>query len=160
MLRRQNCIFSIIHQPLSPDFSFSFLPLRDDYLVVMLPKNHPFADQKALSINDILRETILLNEWTSNILEDFYSLKDISLKCEISKDSRFAIIMNVAAGNGISFFYFSDIYPFKLDNVVVIPINDFPHTPISLAMLKNHTITPSEQIFIDALQHYCSSTFG
>lgn len=159
MLRRRTCIFGILHQPLSLDFTYSFTPLRDDYLVAMLPQGHPFAGQKTISIRDIANETILLNEWTGNIVENFCSLENITLKCDISKDSRFAIIMNVAAGNGISLFYASDIHPFKLDNVAVLPISDFPHIPISLAMLKSHTVTPGEQFFLDALFSYCAAAF-
>lgn len=159
MLRRRSCIFGILHQPLNPDFSYSFTPLRDDYLVAMLPQSHPLSGHETVSIKDIMKETILLNEWTGNIVETFCTLENITLKCDISKDSRFSIIMNVAAGNGISLFYASDIHPFKLDKVAVLPINDFPHIPISLAMLKNHTVTKSEQIFLDALFSYCASAF-
>lgn len=160
LLKKRNCIFSILHQPLNPDFALSFFPLRDDHLVVMLPSSHPLAARKSLSIKDFSDETILLNEWTGSIVENFCSLENIPLKCDISKDSRFSIIMNVAAGNGISLFYDSDIHPFKLDHVAVIPIEDFPHIPISLAMRRAHAVTPGEQRFIDALSAYCTWKFG
>lgn len=101
-----------------------------DRFLVLLPKNHPLAEREHVEINDICNEKIFTG---SNLvlltLKELCEKEGVPLPRMIDyypdsqrKLSRTNVLAWVQQGYGISFFYYSDIFHFRLDSVAAIPV--------------------------------------
>lgn len=101
-----------------------------DRFLALLPKEHPLAGKESIEIKDLCNEKIFTG---SNLI--LLTLRELCKKEGIpmpqridyypdskSKLSRTNVLAWVRQGYGISFFYYSDIFHFRLDSVAAIPV--------------------------------------
>ena len=101
-----------------------------DRFLALVPKNHPLAGKEEIDLNDVRGEKIFTG---SNLvmltLEELCRREGIPMPETIDyypdwerKLSRTNILAWIRQGYGISFFYYSDIFHFRLDSIAAIPV--------------------------------------
>ncbi len=123
--------------------------LYADKLYVILPKDHPLASRMSIDFRELYEEKVLLR-----------SIRIRQVLCQICKKlelpglppklvyfdvppstlRRDHIIHQVSFGQGITFFFLSDLYPFRLNHVCALPVTGCPEFPIVLAKKKGRTL--------------------
>ncbi|MGN0976542.1 MAG: LysR family transcriptional regulator [Faecousia sp.] len=106
------------------------IPVYPDRFLALLPKDHPLAGRESVELKDLCGEKIFTG---SNLI--LLTLKELCQKEGLpmpqmieyypdskSKLSRTNVMAWVRQGYGISFFYYSDIFHFRLDSVAAIPV--------------------------------------
>lgn len=154
-LKEEKVDFIIGHQFRSTIPFCDAVPVFEDTFYAVLSKGHPLSNQTYIDFADLYNETFLIR---SLVIKE--ALRD---SCEainrpmvphchifnISSDqlSRNHIISRVAFGHGITLYFESDLYPFKLDNVCVRPLTNCPTFPVKLAWKKGRTLSSTQQLF-------------
>lgn len=123
-----------------------------DRFLALLPKDHPLAGRESVEMKDLCGEKIFTG---SNLI--LLTLKELCQKEGLpmpqqieyypdskSKLSRTNVLAWVRQGYGISFFYYSDIFHFRLDSVAAIPVKG--RTDQSLFAIGNGKREISEEI--------------
>ena len=111
------------------------IPLFDDELFAILPKNHPLSEQKELDINDIIKDDFITLLKSSN--HDFRRVVDkkgLKLNIRFTSKDDYAVIAMVKQGLGVS------IMPGLLlknhdDGIVVKHLKERVYRTIALAVL-------------------------
>lgn len=82
------------------------LPLRRDPVKVLLPRAHRLARQRAVTLNDLAAEPLVLREpgsMTRRLVEQVFADQDIAPSATLDIESREAVVEAVAAGLGVGF---------------------------------------------------------
>lgn len=101
-----------------------------DRFMALLPKDHPLAERESVDIKELCGEKIFTG---SNLillsLQELCQEEGVPMPQMIEyypdskrKLSRTNVMAWVRQGYGISFFYYSDIFHFRLDSVAAIPV--------------------------------------
>ena len=123
-----------------------------DCFLALLPKDHPLAERESVEMKDLCNEKIFTG---SNLilltLKELCQEEGLPMPQRIeyypdskSKLSRTNVLAWVRQGYGISFFYHSDIFHFRLDSVVAIPVKG--RTDQSLFAIGNGKSVCDEEI--------------
>jgi len=146
--------FALLHHPVGSPNYLNHLDLAflcEDPVYAILPLNHPLASKSAISFSDLKDEAFLVrSEHIRSLLKDFcllYGFHTNILDITSQGSTRESVITSVAFGHGITVFHRSDISMYKLDKVVVRPIDDLPATPLVLASVKNRVLTDYQREF-------------
>ena len=131
---------------------YHFKPITHDTLSVILPENHPLANQPLLSLADIKSEEfVLMHPYTSIYLLCQKLFTNAAIQPNILRTARVeSIISAVQIGEGISLFPESNFQLFHHDGLVAIPLADAPQLQIGFAYKKNRELLP---ILNDLLQY-------
>lgn len=126
-----------------------YTELYADKLYAILPKDHPLASRTAIDFRELFEEKILLRSIRIRqvLIQICKNLELPGLPPNLvwfdvpaSTLRRDHIIHQVSFGQGITFFFLSDIYLFRLDHVCALPVTGCPEFPIVLAKKKGKTL--------------------
>lgn len=94
------------------DSRLSRIPFRKDRVVAILPKQHPLATRKSLTLAEMASHPLILRESgsvTRDVFEAALTAADISLRDVVEIESREAVREAVAVGIGIGIVFESEV---------------------------------------------------
>ena len=163
-LKEEKVDFVIGHQFHATAPFCDFVPVFQDTFYAVLPKEHPLSGRESIHFMDLYNEPFLIRSLViKEALRDSCEAADRPMppNCRIlnipsNQLRRDHIISRVAFGFGITLYFESDIYLFKLDNVCVRPVTGCPAFPIMLSWKKGKKLSPIQQRF---RKHVCEQVF-
>lgn len=129
---------------------YSFKPIAEDTLSVILPTEHPLATSDTLSLEDIKFERfILMHPYTSIYQLCRKLFEAASIQPKILRTARVeSIISAIQIGEGISLFPESNFHLFQHNGVVAISLKDAPKLKIGIACKKDRETFPILSTFL------------
>lgn len=126
------------------------VPIKNDELVVIVPKNHRLADKSEICLKDLKDETFVF--FSERVKSKMCSIfQDIGFTPKVSLEpakSSMVVTGFVSAGFGISIV--PDTPNLITDELVVLKIKEpYCYRTIHMGWLKNGYMTPSAKIFKD-----------
>ncbi|MEJ2758610.1 MAG: LysR substrate-binding domain-containing protein, partial [Anaerolineales bacterium] len=121
----------------------------EDAIILIVPKDHPWAGYTRIQPDDLLDESIIIREPTSGtrtvMLEQLakfdISLDDLNIFLELGNAE--AIVETVSAGFGVSFVSrLAAAYPLKTGDVVEVPVDGLTLTR-KIYMVRKQIETPN-----------------
>ena len=158
-LKAEKVDFVIGHQfAITAPFCDS-IPVLQDTFYVVLPKDHSLSGQTHIDLQEVYNEPFLIRSLVIKeaLRESCEAIgRPMPPNCHIfnmpaSQLRRDHIISRVAFGHGITIYFESDLYPFKLDNVYSCPLTGCPAFPVMLSWKKGKKLGPAQQAFRDCL---------
>lgn len=156
--------FLISHRFHHIDNFYDFNVVYPDTLLAILPIDHPLANRESVDFRELINEKIIVR---SNIMQ--YTLTEICDALSLSAPPRLKIfhmpstqlrrdhiISQVAFGHGITFYFQSDTYIYKMDHVHVCRVTGCPDFPIILARTKGKSLTVWQESF---RRYICENIF-
>ena len=150
-LRKNELDFVFLHQPLSRQDQCSFTIIFDDYMYAIMPLNHPLASKQVIRFSDLMGQPLALDDYICPNVRDAAEIMGLDPEIQLTSLIREENILSIAAGNGVSLYYQSDIHAFKLDKVAVCLVEDFPHQPFVLAYSKRKKMSIEHLIFKESM---------
>lgn len=142
---------AFIHQSFADLEHYNITFVCDDYLLAVLPVNHPLAGSESIHFADLRNENIILNKWKFEALSNYFSGLDFTPKITKTNFIRESVLADVASENGVALYYSTDISIYNFSDVVVCRIEDVPHNPIVIATPKKLKLTDSYNQLIQYL---------
>lgn len=132
------------------DASLASVPYATDYLVAVIPKGHPLATQKSVTLKELAKENlIVLKSHTILYKVTMESFKKAGLNPSLAFTERvFLSTFDLHESNSIALFFRQDaIYVNNPGNIVV---NIYPKIPVKLSLLysKKTPLTEREGEFV------------
>lgn len=154
-LKEEKVDFVIGHQFRATAPFCDSVPVLQDTFYAVLPKKHPLSSRESIDLMDLYNETFLIRSLViREALRDSCEAagRPMPPNCHIfnipsNQLRRDHIISRVAFGMGITLYFESDIYPFKLDNVCARPLTGCPAFPIMLSWKKGRELGRAQQLF-------------
>lgn len=134
--------------------------LYDDAMMAIVPKNHPLAKQKSVSLQQLAAENfILLDEGEyKKIYHTLQSVcSDFQVDYKVYDD--YTIIAMVKKGLGVSILYNSVIH-YPDSDIAVLPIDGQPKRTMLLAWKRWSTMPLAAQKFARAVIEHCENGAG
>ncbi|MZK50919.1 LysR family transcriptional regulator [Clostridium beijerinckii] len=126
------------------------VPIKNDELVIIVPKNHKLANQSEIMLKDLKDETFaLFSENIANKMCSIFRKAGIMPKTIVKPNENSMVVSGfVGAGLGISII--PNIPNLITDQVAVIRIKEPQcYRTIRMGWLKNGYITPAAEVFKD-----------
>ena len=135
---------------------YTFHVLTEDRLVAVLPKNHPSASKKTVSLTELKRETfILMPPHTSIYRFCMRSFHDADIHPQILRTARAeSIVSAVEIGEGISLLTESSFQLFRQPSLAAVPINGLEKLSVGVAHKKNMALTSSAECFLQYVKSH------
>jgi DNA-binding transcriptional LysR family regulator len=117
---------ALVELPLSKS-SISIEPLEPVPICAVIPRNHPLAQKKRISLAELAGERMILLSQHSYIryqIEDAFAKQHISPNVVLETPNSLVACALVAAGVGISLISKVTALPFQGDEVVVVPLQE------------------------------------
>lgn len=154
MLRTKKVDFAFIkHTMPINDSEVISIPYLTDYLVAVLPKDHPLADRKSISVSELGNEKLFghydANGVVSKITKQAFFDAGIPFKNDYDISLGQSILDLVGRGMGISIRSKIATECLNFQNVAVVDLDRKYQIFISLLYLANREMTPDMQLFID-----------
>lgn len=128
--------------------------VKSDEMLAVLPKNHPLANQKSITLNDIAKEPYILLE-EGQYSEPMTAFKDAQIKPNIqyTLHDDYAIMTMVEAGLGISILAELVIRRTNYD-IVCLPITPSITRTLAIAYKDKDSMPIASKYFIDYLMKH------
>lgn len=147
--------FLISHRFSFTDQSCDSYTVYPDILYAIFPKDHKMAGRESVDFQELMNETILVRstillEAIQEICENLSLPLPPNLKVfgvPASQLRRDHLINRVAFGQGITFYFKSDLYPFSLRHVALCPVTGCPEFPVVLSKKKNKRLSIYQEAF-------------
>ena len=135
---------------------YTFHVLTEDRLVAVLPKNHPSASKKTVSLTELKREIfILMPPHTSIYRFCMQSFHDAGIHPQILRTARAeSIVSAVEIGEGISLLTESSFQLFRQPSLAAVPINGLEKLSVGVAHKKNMALTSSAECFLQFVKSH------
>ena len=135
---------------------YTFHVLTEDRLVAVLPKNHPSASKKTVSLTELKREIfILMPPHTSIYRFCMQSFHDAGIHPQILRTARAeSIVSAVEIGEGISLLTESSFQFFRQPSLTAVPVNGLEKLSIGIAHKKNMALTTSAECFLQFVKSH------
>lgn len=140
------------------------IPVYNDILYAILPRDHPLADREQIDFMELYHDHFMIRSTTMR-----KTLKEIcaALKCPLPPDltlfdvpssqlRRDHLISRISFGQGITIYFKSDTYPFKLDHVRAVPVTGCPEFPIAISKKKGTKLNIHQEVF---QRYICDTIF-
>lgn len=142
---------------LPKDDSIEVIPFFDNPLVMAAPADHPLADSKQVTVDQLADETFIYRELGSGtrmVMERYLSEKGIKAEPAMELSTNEAVKQAIMAGIGISVISkLSMGNELTLNQISILNVNDFPIlTRWHMLYKKEKKLTPVTQNFISFLQ--------
>jgi DNA-binding transcriptional LysR family regulator len=142
--------------PPVPDPDLITTPFMDDELVMVVPRGHPLAGQRGLSLQDFAGESFLMREPSSDTraaVEAAARRAGVTLKVSMELGSNGAIKHAVEAGLGVAILSSHAIELERKDGgLVVVELEGFPiRRPWCIVHLRRRHLPAAVQSFVEYL---------
>ena len=144
----------IVDENIREDFEWEFL--QDDYLCIYLPKDHPLASRKSLSITELENLPYVFPSYESRdlvraLLDD--KALNFNTQFMVNTVSGSDILQFVGHGLGVTFL--SRLCAIECPpNIKILPINPAIIRPLGIIKKKNRTLSPRTLCFLKILREY------
>ena len=124
---------------------FQFYPLSSDRLVAVFPSDHPLAEEKTVSIEDIAGEPfVLMHPYTAIYRLCLSLFQDAGIRPDIVRTARMESILSaVTLHEGISLFAEENFNLFRHDSLVSVPLEPSPVLKTGVAVRKTGFRSPA-----------------
>lgn len=156
MLLKKECDFAFIRNVHDPNQKFFKVPITTDYLVAVLHKDHPLANQQSIKIKQLFKEKFVMQPKESRPYHFYMTLchKNGFSPEVIFTDSQIQNIVDfVSKGMGISLLMRKIVMNVKNDSVVLRKTSPSVKQTVHLCFLKNHNLTPAQKQFISFVKN-------
>ena len=128
--------------------------VKSDEMLAVLPKNHPLANQKSITLNDIAKEPYILLE-EGQYSEPMTAFKDAQIKPNIqyTLHDDYAIMTMVEAGLGVSILAELVLRRTNYD-IVCLPITPSITRTLAIAYKDKDSMPIASKYFIDYLMKH------
>jgi DNA-binding transcriptional LysR family regulator len=134
----------------------AFLPLSKEEMAVIVAPDHPLAGKKEVAFNDLAREPVIMKEvgsGTRKVVDDLFATQgcEPTISMEISNTEFIKEL--VQRGQGISFLVKATVAAELKEGKLVQAAFKVPtlQLDVSLAYLKNLTLSPPAKALVDLL---------
>lgn len=129
---------------------FQFYPLSSDRLVAVFPSDHPLAEEKTVSIEDIAGEPfVLMHPYTAIYRLCLSLFQDARIRPDIVRTARMESILSaVTLHEGISLFAEENFNLFRHDSLVSVPLEPSPVLKTGVAVRKTGFRSPAAAEFL------------
>lgn len=129
---------------------FQFYPLSSDRLVAVFPSDHPLAEEKTVSIEDIAGEPfVLMHPYTAIYRLCLSLFQDAGIRPDIVRTARMESILSaVTLHEGISLFAEENFNLFRHDSLVSVPLEPSPVLKTGVAVRKTGFRSPAAAEFL------------
>jgi DNA-binding transcriptional LysR family regulator len=131
------------------------LTLYEQRLVLVLPNEHPLANKKSISLNQLKNESfVLLNESTrtGSLIHNFFAEHQFNPKVNMYSGSFEVIKRYIAQGIGISFLPEMGVPKEATKNLTTVRINKMPKVGIGAILQTDSYQHKAAQAFLELLQ--------
>lgn len=154
MLRTKKADFAFIkHAAPINDSEIISIPYLTDYLVAVLPKEHPLASRSSISVSELVNEKLFgyydANGVVSQITRQAFFDAGIPFKYDYNVSLGQSILDLVGRGMGIAIRSKIATECLNFQNVAVVNLDKKYQIFISLLYLADREMTPYMQLFID-----------
>lgn len=140
--------------------SCDYVPLQDDTLFAILPLHHPLAQRETLDFMEIYKEPIRIRSLViKQVIQEICELNGVPLPPNLfvynwpySDVRREQMLSQVAYGQGITLYFESDLYPYNMNNLRLIPVINCPDFPVVLYMRNAQALTQYQKNFVDYIR--------
>lgn len=134
----------------------SFIPFSQEELVLILAPDHPLAKKTVLSFEELVKEPIIMKEvgsGTRRLVSELYSRQDCAPNVLMETSNTEFIKQVVQRGDGISFVVKEAVAAeLKEKKIATVPIEGVEvYLDVSIAYLKNQSLSPAGKAFLDVL---------
>jgi LysR family hydrogen peroxide-inducible transcriptional activator len=144
---------ALVHLPIAGR-EFRTENLMRQSLYVAVPKNHPLAERKQVRLAELRQDAFLL---LREGLQFRAIVREALRRAQVEPDVVFEssslgnILAMVSAGAGISLV--PEMAVVKRGGCRFIAVEDSRRTGIGWAMLRSHTLSPAQRLFIETVAH-------
>ena len=146
----------VIIAKVEDDPGVNFIPFSQEEMLIILAPDHPLAQKRSISLNDLTKEPIIMKErgsGTRKLVNDFFSKKGLVPNTLMETSNTELIKTLVQRGEGVSFVVkeavATELKEKKLATTTIRGQKVF--LDVSIAHLKNQHLSPPAQAFLDML---------
>ncbi len=129
----------VLSRPPEDEPRLTLVPFRQDRIVAIVPRNHPFAAQTVLTLEEIVAHPLVLREEgsvTRDVFQSALTEAGLSISDAVEIESREAVREAVAAGLGLGVVFDSETG--RDSDIAVIPLAGAAlSVPVSIACLRD-----------------------
>ena len=155
MLRRSEIDFAFLrNRHISVD-EFETIPISEDHLVAVLPKAHPLAKQKSISVQQLEEESLLLiskNSFMYKLCTDLCHSAGFTPRVVFTSQRAENLVELITQGTGIGLLMSKPVIPILPDNLTVVDIEPRVTTTVFLAYLKGRKFNTACKRFLDLVK--------
>lgn len=125
------------------------VPLQTDFMVAVLPKNHPLTKQKSISLQQLVSEPyILLDEGAYSVPLHAFESAGLKPNIQYKVYDDYSILSMVEQGLGVSLLYEMVVKNWNR-NLTVRPLTEPVNRTIALACKNRKTLSIASKNFMD-----------
>jgi DNA-binding transcriptional LysR family regulator len=142
-----------------------FVSFSREELILILPPDHPLAQKKALTFQELADEPIIMKEagsGTRRLVNELFAENGCTPKILMQMSNAEMTKLLVQHGEGISFLARGAVESeLKEKKLVTVPLKGQPlFLDVSIGYLKDQPLSPPAQIFLDNLETLRTSQVG
>lgn len=155
MLRKSEIDFAFLrNRHISVD-EFDTIPISEDHLVAVLPKSHPLANEKTITISQLEGEALLLiskNSFMYRLCTDLCRSAGFQAKVVFTSQRAENLVELITQGTGIGLLMSKPVAPILPDNLTIVDIEPRVTTTVFLAFLKDRKFNTACKRFLDLVK--------
>lgn len=155
MLRKGEIDFAFLRNRHISVEEFDTIPIAEDHLVAVLPKAHPLAKQKTITISQLEGEALLLiskNSVMYKLCTDLCRAAGFQAKVVFTSQRAENLIELISQGTGIALLMSKPIAPILPEDLTRVDIEPRVTTTIFLAYLKNRKFNTACKRFLELVK--------
>ena len=136
--------------------SVRFIPFSQEEIVLIVAPDHPLASRKAVSVEDLMKEPIIMKEagsGTRNLVNGLFEPRDLTPNILMETSNTEFIKDLVQRGDGISFVVEEAVaHEVEKRKLVIVPLQGRRILlDVSIAYLEDQPLSPAAKAFLDIL---------
>ena len=136
---------------------FSFYPLFQDKIVLVVCKNHPLAHNNLVSLSELKNEMFIFNneyEGACRLCEKACREANFIPKIKMKGEVKTCLSM-VEANMGVSLLFLGQINMFNIDNIAIISLKENITDTMGLFRLVDKKLNNNEKLLLAWLKRLC-----
>ena len=155
MLRKSEIDFAFLRNKHISVEEFETIPISQDHLVAVLPKAHPLARKKAISIDQLESESLLLiskNSFMYRLCTDLCRAAGFQPRVIFTSQRAENLVDLVEQGTGIALLMCKPLAALMPDTTVLVDIEPRVTTTVFLAYLKDKKFNTACKRFLELVK--------
>ncbi|MBQ9198001.1 MAG: LysR family transcriptional regulator [Clostridia bacterium] len=151
ILRKSEIDFAFLRNKHISVEEFETIPISQDHLVAVLPKNHPLARQKKITIDQLENESLLLiskNSYMYRLCTDLCRSAGFQPKVVFTSQRAENLVELIGQGTGIALLMSKPVAPILPDNLTLVDIEPRVTPTVFLAYLKDRKFNTACKRFL------------
>lgn len=155
MLRKGEIDFAFLRNRHVSVDEFETIPISEDHLVAVLPKAHPLAKQRTITIEQLEGEALLLiskNSFMYKLCTDLCRSAGFQPKVVFTSQRAENLVELISQGTGIALLMSKPVAPILPEDLTRVDIEPRVTTTIFLAYLKNRKFNTACKRFLELVK--------